>query len=141
MVKRFLGIVLIFIIFIMGKLYFQSFYLVDISPFRWSYCVGYIESPDNQYQILLNIYKENEESEEAYLGGWLNDSQAKEPSEAKIIFWKKTDSAHMENINRNGLDFPYWVEAKWIDKEQVSIDGIIFNIHSGYDYRRISIFH
>lgn len=31
----------------------------NISPFRWSCRVGYIESSDNQYQIRLNIYKEN----------------------------------------------------------------------------------
>ena len=141
MKKRFLCIGLILIIFIMGKLYFRSVYSIDISPFRWSYGARYIESPDNRYQIFVTIYKENEESEEAYLEGWLSDSMAENQSEAKIIFWEKTDSAHLENVKRNGLEFPYWVDAEWVDTEQVSIDGITFNIHSGYDYRRRSFFH
>lgn len=95
-----------------------------------------VDSPNNKYEIRIEILKLDEDSDEAYIMGLLVEKIYIEPNKTlisnkntKIIYWDKVNAS---DINDN------LVGVIWLDDTTIKISDKVLNINSDmYDYRRI----
>lgn len=129
----FASIVLLAGAFSIWKYIYNTYYMIDTSPFKYSFQSGGGKAPDKKHSVVIDIYKTTENSDIAYIMGTLNTSGS---DEIKTIFWQKIDSSSIKEKTINGITFDNWIDITWLDAENVNIDGISVNINHGYDYRR-----
>ena len=129
-------LILIVVIFTCYSLY-NNYYKIDITNYKFSFLAHITESPDEKYRLSITIYKENKESNTAYIMANIRKLPENKQSQAKTIFWQEVESDTLKYINKDGTTYDYWVDNFWINSETVSIKGIPLNINRDtYDYRR-----
>ncbi len=128
--------IVIVIIFISYSVY-NNYYRIDITNYRFSFLAHLIKSPDENYRMGITIYKENKESDTAYIMADINKLPDNKKNLAKTIFWQEVKSDTLKHMDKDGTIYSYWVDNYWVDSETVSINGIQLNVNEDkYDYRR-----
>lgn len=85
----------------------------------------------------ITIYKENKESDTAYIMADINKLPDNKKDLGKTIFWQEVKSDTLKHMDKDGTIYDYWVDNYWVDSETVSINGIQLNVNKDkYDYRR-----
>ncbi|MEW8974342.1 MAG: DUF5412 family protein [Tissierellaceae bacterium] len=138
MYKKLIFIVAIIaaIVFIGYNIY-NNYYHIDTSNYRFSFLAHLEESPDEKHRMSINIYKENRESDTAYIMANITKLPRNREDKTKIIFWQEVKNDTLKHTTKDGIVYDYWVDNYWIDSETVSINGIQLNINRDkYDYRR-----
>nr|WP_319489852.1 hypothetical protein [uncultured Caproiciproducens sp.] len=134
----FASIVLLAGVFSIWKYIYNTYYMIDISPFKYVFLSRSIESPDKKHSVGVYIYKTTEDSDIAYIMGtvgmWAKGKGYTEDS--KTIFWQKISSNSIKEKPINGITLGNWIDVTWLDEENVNINGISVNINRRYDYRR-----
>ncbi|MBS5938733.1 hypothetical protein E5347_13945 [Clostridium sartagoforme] len=134
--KIFLSLFLILIIISGIIVIYNKFYKIDLSPYNYTFHGEMVDSPNNKYEIRIEILKLDEDSDEAYIMGLLVEKIYIEPNKTlisnkntKIIYWDKVNAS---DINDN------LVGVIWLDDTTIKISDKVLNINSDmYDYRRI----
>lgn len=134
--KIFLSLFLILIIISGIIVIYIKFYKIDLSPYNYTFHGEMVDSPNNKYEIRIEILKLDEDSDEAYIMGLLVEKIYIEPNKTlisnkntKIIYWDKVNAS---DINDN------LVGVIWLDDTTIKISDKVLNINSDmYDYRRI----
>ncbi len=129
----FASIVLLAGVFSIWKYIYNTYYMIDTSPYQYVFASRFEESPDNKHSVGVNICKTTENSDIAYIMGILNTSGSNEP---KTIFWQKINNGSIKEKTINGNTLGNWIDVTWLDAENVNINSISVNINRGYDYRR-----
>ncbi|WP_376778008.1 DUF5412 family protein [Tissierella praeacuta] len=123
--------IVIVIIFISYSVY-NNYYRIDITNYRFSFLTHLIKSPDENHRMGITIYKENKESDTAYIMAGIHKLPDNEKDLGKTIFWQEVKSDTLKHMDKDGTIYDYWV-----DSETVSINGIQLNVNRNkYDYRR-----
>lgn len=116
---------------LIGFYVYNNFYRIDRSQFNYIFLSRIVDSPNDKYEISLDILRTTEDSEITYIEGKLiaKSQQRDIPStKVKTIFWQKVNSIDIKDN---------WVDVSWIDNETVKINNITVNIFKdAYDYRR-----
>lgn len=116
---------------LIGFYVYNNFYRIDRSQFHYIFLSRIVDSPNDKYDISLEILRATEDSEITYIeGNLIAKSQQRDiPStKVKTIFWQKVNSIDIKDN---------WVDVSWIDNETVKINNITVNIFKDvYDYRR-----
>lgn len=123
--------------FFIGKLIYNNYYKIDISPFEYIFLSRIVDSPDENYTIMVEIYKTTEDSDLAYIMGTLGTLETgKEYTDSKTIFWQKVNSNSIKEKTIDGLTLANWIDVNWLDNQTININEISLDINSVYDYRR-----
>ncbi len=122
---------------------------VDTTGLQWSFQAGNMVSPDNDRSLVVDVLKENGDSETCFIMGRVVDLQAKTVpaknsydrqiysyGKSRVIFWQKNDVSQLETAASPEGALPR-VKAYWLDEQTVSINGIEVDLKYGYDDRRL----
>lgn len=118
---------------------YTHFYKIDTSNLHWAFLARIEDSPDHQSRIGVRLLREYENSDVTYIQGIVGEKEADNHNythNSRVVFWQKVDSGSIgQKKTENGI-LENWVEVKWVDSENIQINGIDFKVDKGYDYRR-----
>lgn len=117
---------------------YLHYYKIDTSKFSYTFNSRVVLSPDKRYALMVDLYKTTEDSDVTYIMGTLGslDDHKGYTKDAKIIFWQRVDSHLIKEKQIQDVVLTSWVDVTWLEDHWIEINGITFNIHKGYDYRR-----